>query len=104
MMITPPMQALLAQLEQALRDQQCWQQEPPSQQALSSQQPFAVDTLAPQEWLQWIFIPKMTQLLESGQTLPKGFEMSPYFEQTWQQQEDMKPVIAVIRLIEQECA
>jgi uncharacterized protein YqcC (DUF446 family) len=47
-----------------------WSAEPPSAQALSSQQPFCVDTLAFEEWLQWIFMPRMKEVIERGLQLP----------------------------------
>lgn len=47
-----------------------WSVEPPSAEALSSQQPFCVDTLAFEEWLQWIFLPRMKHIIEQGQPLP----------------------------------
>ncbi len=54
---------LLDELEVRLRAAQLWQATPPSSQALVSQEPFAVDTLLPHEWLQWIFLPKMQQAI-----------------------------------------
>ena len=38
--------------------------------SLLSEEPFAIDTMSPEEWLQWIFIPRMFALLESGAELP----------------------------------
>ncbi len=52
---------LLDELEVRLRAAQLWQATPPSSQALVSQEPFAVDTLLPHEWLQWIFLPRRIQ-------------------------------------------
>ncbi len=34
----------------------------------------------PLEWLQWVLIPRMHQLLESGQPLPQNFAVTPYYE------------------------
>ena len=30
-----------------------WQAVPPSQRSLLSEEPFAIDTMSPEEWLQW---------------------------------------------------
>ncbi|CAH0534242.1 putative protein YqcC [Vibrio stylophorae] len=73
---------LLNQLEVVLKQQGCWQSQPPSPQALQSVEPFAIDTLTPTEWLQWILIPRMQALLRSGAPLPSTFCISPYFEQS----------------------
>lgn len=61
-------QAITAEL------QRCglWSTQKPSPDALASQQPFCVDTLFFQEWLQWIFIPRMQQLREQQQPLPES--------------------------------
>ena len=57
-------------IERELRLQNWWSEQPPMSEALASQQPFCVDTLAFEQWLQWIFLPRMKQLLESAAALP----------------------------------
>lgn len=44
----------------------------PSPEALSSHEPFCVDTLALEEWLQWIFLPRMKLIIESDADLPSA--------------------------------
>ena len=70
-------------IERELRVQGWWQLEPPSEQALSSQQPFCVDTLAFEEWLQWIFLPRMKQLIETSAPLPKASGIQAMAEQVY---------------------
>lgn len=36
--------------------------------------------MEPLEWLQWVLIPRMRQLLESGMPLPQNFAVAPYYE------------------------
>jgi len=57
-------------IERELRVLGMWSATPPTQQALASCEPFCVDTLAFEEWLQWIFLPRMKMILESDQALP----------------------------------
>lgn len=64
------LQALLGRLEGELRTLELWSGAPPSAQALSSTEPFCVDTLNLSQWLQWILIPRMRALLEGGHPLP----------------------------------
>ena len=40
--------------------------------ALASTTPFAVDAMNFDQWLQWIFLPKMKQILENGAPLPSA--------------------------------
>jgi len=57
-------------IERELRLLGWWSSVPPSAQALSSEQPFCVDTLELHQCLQWIFLPRMKILVESGRPLP----------------------------------
>lgn len=44
----------------------------PSAEALASVEPFAVDTLDFEQWLQWIFLPRMKAILEQDLPLPNA--------------------------------
>lgn len=57
-------------IERELRKLDRWAAEPPAAEALASVEPFCVDTLALEEWLQWIFLPRMKALIEAGAGLP----------------------------------
>ncbi|MNI86343.1 hypothetical protein D3C73_1434340 [compost metagenome] len=49
-----------------------WADEPPSDEALASTVPFAVDSMSFEQWLQWIFLPRMKIIIELGQPLPNA--------------------------------
>jgi uncharacterized protein YqcC (DUF446 family) len=57
-------------IERELRVLGWWKEVPPSDEALSSREPFCVDTLDFDQWLQWIFLPRMKTILEQDLTLP----------------------------------
>jgi len=61
---------VLLQVEANLRASGKWQQKQPAAMALASALPFCVDTLRMEQWLQWIFLPRMKQILESQRPLP----------------------------------
>lgn len=67
-------------IERELRLQGWWNDSPPSESALASQAPFCVDTLAFEQWLQWIFLPRMKELLEMAAPLPAVSGMKPMAE------------------------
>lgn len=90
----------LNELEYELQRLGVWQSFAPSDEALASSEPFALDTLEPHEWLQWIFIPKLSELLAS-EWVPTGFALTPYFEQAWVEQPEFRAVIRVIRTIDE---
>lgn len=72
---------LLIDVEASLRQMNLWQDEPPPAEALASTQPFCIDTLGFDQWLQFIFLPTMYQLIENGQTLPTECAIAPMAEE-----------------------
>ena len=68
---------LLTALEDELRNKGLWQEIKPDQQALDSREPFAIDRLSFVQWLQFIFLEKMSQLVRSSQPLPSPMLVLP---------------------------
>lgn len=73
--------ALLIDIEAELRTLGLWDKLPPSAEALASDQPFSIDTLTLPQWLQFIFIPTLYQLLEEGKPLPQRCGIAPMAEE-----------------------
>ena len=48
--------------------------------ALASQEPFCMDTLKFEQWLQWIFLPRMKDTLEQSRPLPTESGIFNYAE------------------------
>ena len=63
-----------------MRDLDYWSPDQPSALALASDQPFACDTLSFEKWLQFVFIPRLRSLAESGSALPCGSEVAAMAE------------------------
>lgn len=59
-------------IERELRQQGWWQAEPPSAEALAGVEPFSVDTLDFDQWLQWVFLPRMKMIIEQDLPLPNA--------------------------------
>ncbi|WP_068545087.1 YqcC family protein [Thalassotalea crassostreae] len=74
---------LLKHLEQELTMQNLWQTQPPSGEALASTQPFCIDTLSFEQWLQFIFIVKIKLMIEQGMTLPSQISLTPMAEEAF---------------------
>lgn len=66
----PELAEQLLLIERELRALGAWEALPPDPQALASREPFCVDTLTFEQWLQWIFLPRMKAILETGAALP----------------------------------
>ncbi|WP_434356534.1 YqcC family protein [Parasalinivibrio latis] len=77
---------LLAEMTDVLKNHGEWQDKAPSAQSMASTEPFAIDSLSPIEWLQWIFIPRMQQLVDARLPLPETFDITPYFEEALKEQ------------------
>lgn len=90
-------QRLLDKLETVMREAQLWETESPDPAALASTEPFAIDTLTCSQWLQWIFIPRMKQLVALNAPLPTQFEISPYVEEAMKAQLGSMAVLSVTR-------
>ncbi len=61
---------ILLEMEANLRTSGKWDEIRPSNHALASKRPFCMDTLAFEQWLQWIFLPQMKSTLEEAERLP----------------------------------
>lgn len=72
---------VLIDIEKELRELQLWEFEMPSDEALSSTEPFAVDTLTFPQWLQFIFLPRMYFMIEQSLPLPSNCGIAPMAEQ-----------------------
>ena len=70
-------------IERELRQLGWWAESAPEAARLASQEPFCVDTLAFEEWLQWIFLPRMRAIIEQGATLPGACAIRPMAEMVW---------------------
>lgn len=96
------MKSALEQLQCELINTHHWSDTRPTEQALSSRQPFCVDTLSFAQWLQFIFLPKMAAMIEAKQPLPrlaKGQGISPMAEEFFKSA-DEKLVVNVIHSID----
>ncbi len=72
---------LLLSIEQEMRENGLWGEQSPPEQALASQQPFCVDTLRFEEWVQWLMIPRLHVMIEQGLPLPQNSNMHTMAEE-----------------------
>lgn len=81
--MTEQIPPLLTALETELKHLGLWSAKPPDAQALASRLPFCIDTLRFEQWLQFIFIPKMQLLLDTAAPLPTKIALLPLAEQVF---------------------
>jgi uncharacterized protein YqcC (DUF446 family) len=87
----------LIKLEQLLKGVQLWSDLPPPVSAMASTAPFSCDVMAFEQWLQFIFIPKMSQLIEQQHPLPTNIAIAPMAEHLWQATPHYHALIELLR-------
>lgn len=83
--VTHQLADLILAIEAEMRRLQLWESQQPPVEALASLMPFCHDTLRFEQWLQWVFLPKMKQVLESEEDFPASSDITPLAEFRLQQ-------------------
>jgi len=92
---------ILLDIECELRRARLWQEHSPTPEALASDQPFALDTLEFHQWLQFILLPRMHELVQQRLPLPAACTISPMAEEVYQQQLlVMKPLLLQLQRLD----
>ena len=71
---------ILLDIEKELRELNLWAAEGIADEALQSNQPFAVDTMTFPQWLQFVFLPRMYSIVEQQSPLPLNCSIAPMAE------------------------
>ncbi|RLV58850.1 YqcC family protein [Parashewanella curva] len=95
--MTQLIQQKLQLIEQMLKKHDLWSAQTPTTEQLSSTTPFAYDVMPFEQWLQFIFIPKIQFLIDSEQALPSSMSISPMAEHVWGQQAQLEPLIELLK-------
>ena len=93
--------ALLSELETELKQQHLWASAPPDAAALASSLPFCYDTMPLENWLQFIFLPRMQALLDARLSLPAKISVLPIAEQAFSHLgSQAAPLLQIIKRID----
>ena len=95
------LEGLLDGLELELQARSLWSHLRPSPEALQSELPFAVDVLALEEWLQFIFLPTLRAQLEAGEPLPNRSGVSDYAREVWPSSGEYQQLLAILAKLDQ---
>ncbi|WP_086112834.1 YqcC family protein [Xenorhabdus beddingii] len=88
-------------IEATMKTVGLWQNYPPKPEAFESTQPFSIDTMSAEEWLQWVLIPRMQALIEQKANLPTSFAIAPYFEESYKEKtECYLPLLEHLRALD----
>jgi|AntRauTorckE5430_2_1112549.scaffolds.fasta_scaffold00016_12 uncharacterized protein YqcC (DUF446 family) len=85
----------LLAVEIQLRQMNCWHSEPLAAEKYLSQEPFCLDTMTFEQWLQFVLLARLKQLIEDHQPLPTVSGVAPMAEEHYRG--DSGPGPALIR-------
>ncbi len=71
----------LVKVKYYLNEMGLWQSEMPETVTIASTVPFSADQLIFTEWLQWVFIPRLADIIDNQKPLPSGCCITPYAEE-----------------------
>ena len=92
---------LLTELETELKQQGLWAEAAPDSEALQSSLPFCYDTMPLENWLQFIFLPRMQALLDARLSLPAKISVLPIAEQAFSHLgSQAAPLLQIIKRID----
>ena len=74
---------LLKHIETELKILDLWSSQPPAATAFESSAPFCCDRMPLQQWLQFVFIPRMMALVEGELPLPSAIAVCPIAEEAF---------------------
>lgn len=75
--------SILNAISLQMQEKNLWQATQPSKEALSSPEPFCVDTLTFCEWIQWIMLPRLEKMAHAQARLPGNSDMFSMAEEAF---------------------
>jgi uncharacterized protein YqcC (DUF446 family) len=81
---------LLLRMESEMRHLDLWCATPPEPRAFASNQPFCIDTMAFETWLQWVFIPRVHALLDQGGEMPFRSQIAPLAQMMFAEMKEIR--------------
>jgi uncharacterized protein YqcC (DUF446 family) len=91
---------LILKLEQSLRGAKLWSSSALSIEVLQSKLPFAFDTMSFEQWLQFVFIPRMSEIVSNKSALPDNLMLLPMAEHSMGSADKQSGVMDVIKQID----
>ena len=92
---------LLIKLEQKLVNADLWQVAAIDPKALQSSQPFHHDKLSSQQWLQFIFIARLEQMVKLMMALPASCDITPYIAESLKEHKDVNKITNITKQIDE---
>ncbi|MGO1461744.1 MAG: YqcC family protein [Marinobacter sp.] len=92
----------LLSIEAEMRRLDLWQSKRPHESAFQSTEPFCLDTLSFSQWIQFVFIERMKQIIENGHALPVSSGIAPMAEECFRDRpESRQRLIRELKVVDQ---
>ncbi|PWK49248.1 YqcC family protein [Pleionea mediterranea] len=89
--------SFIDELSSTMRQLNLWAEQPPEEYCFESTAPFCADTMAFEQWLQFVFIPRLQMLAEQQGTLPAPANILPMAEQVFKMDyQTKKPLLLLM--------
>lgn len=99
---TDSLRSIAAGIETELKRLELWTAEEPEETALASEQPFHYDTMHFHQWLQWVFLPNVTDIADGREQIPEKSQILPYAEESLGQYgRNEEPLVFLIRTFDE---
>jgi|OM-RGC.v1.028961969 Uncharacterized protein conserved in bacteria len=94
---------LVLDLEVLMRESGAWECPVPTDEALQSTIPFAADSMAFNQWIRYIMVPRFKVIIEDGGVLPHSSNIADYASEANLEisQEGQRKIVHCIRMIDQ---
>ena len=83
-------------IERELRGLNLWQEQPPSAETFAFKRPFAADTMAFTQWLQWILVPRLRDVADGRDDPPEQSSVGSYAIRELDGWSDMAPLVETL--------
>jgi uncharacterized protein YqcC (DUF446 family) len=87
------------EVESEMRRIGMWQGQPPAPERLVVTQAFGGDKLSFEQWLQFILIPRVREIIAEGGGFPRGSQVSDQAFREWRMWGDMPDVDRLLQLL-----
>jgi len=84
-------------IEQHLMELELWSKEHPAPEDLQSSMPFCVDTLRLEQWLQFVFLPRMRRIIEREELPPGPAQITPIAKEAFKETENSEKLLKAIQ-------
>ncbi len=94
--------SILSEIETELRATQLWNEQRPNDEALASSQPFCIDTLSLPQWIQFVLLERLRQMIDVEAPLPVQCGVAPMAEEYFKPTNSGHRLITLLNKLDQE--